>query len=111
MMEGTRKSSSSTVIQSPKVDSVGKRSGNAAQTAFGLKADVKAEKGKEFPKKIEEKLNAKELERTHLQLKSKDAKIKHNLKATSLPAFHQGQKASKGNPEKELMNNEKRRKE
>ena len=62
--------------QSPKVDSPDKRSGNAARTTVGLKSDIRAEKGKEFPRKIEEKFNAKEVERTHVQLKSKgDAKI------------------------------------
>ncbi|KAK7348677.1 hypothetical protein VNO80_23283 [Phaseolus coccineus] len=93
--------------QSPKVGSAVKRSGNALRTAFGLKTDVKAEKGKEFPRKIEEKSYAKAVERTHLQLKSKEEKIKHNLKATSLPAFHQGQKASKNHPEKEEIKIEK----
>ncbi|KOM28238.1 hypothetical protein LR48_Vigan511s006100 [Vigna angularis] len=85
---------------SPKVDSAGKRSGNTARTAFGLKTDVKAEKGKEFPRKIEENFYAKEVERTHHQSKSKEEKIKHNIKATSLPAFHQGQKASKNHSQK-----------
>ncbi|XP_014510397.1 protein WVD2-like 4 isoform X2 [Vigna radiata var. radiata] len=93
--------------QSPKVDNAGKRSGNTARTAFGLKPDVKAEKGKEFPRKIEEKFYAKEVERTHHQSKSKEEKIKHNIKATSLPAFHQGQKASKNHPQKEEIKMEK----
>ncbi|ESW25678.1 hypothetical protein PHAVU_003G056200 [Phaseolus vulgaris] len=93
--------------QSPKVDSAVKRSGNALRTAFGLKTDVKAEKGKEFPRKIEEKSYAKAVERTHLQLKSKEEKLKPNLKATSLPAFHQGQKASKNHPQKEGIKIEK----
>ncbi|KAG5017290.1 hypothetical protein AAZX31_08G282900 [Glycine max] len=86
--------------QSPKVDSMDRRSVNAVRTAFGLKGDVKAEKGKEFPRKIDEKFNSKEVERTHLQLKSKGEKIKHISKATHLPAFHWGQKASKSHPEK-----------
>ncbi|XP_027920130.1 protein WVD2-like 7 isoform X1 [Vigna unguiculata] len=94
--------------QSPKVDSAGKRSGNTARTASGLKADVKAEKGKEFPRKIEENLYAKEVERMHYQSKSKEEKIKQNIKATSLPAFHQGpKKASKNHPEKEEIKMEK----
>ena len=33
--------------RSPKVDSMDRRSVNAVRTAFGLKGDVKAEKGKE----------------------------------------------------------------
>ncbi|KAL2956749.1 hypothetical protein AAZX31_18G103900 [Glycine max] len=33
--------------RSPKVDSMDRRSVNVVQTAFGLKSDVKAEKGKE----------------------------------------------------------------
>ncbi|XP_047168364.1 protein WVD2-like 7 isoform X1 [Vigna umbellata] len=93
--------------QSPKVDSAGKRSGNTARTAFGLKTDVKAEKGKEFPRKIEEKFYTKEVERTHHQSKSKEEKIKHNIKVTSLPAFHQGQKASKNHSQKEEIKMEK----
>ncbi|KAG4935922.1 hypothetical protein AAZX31_18G121400 [Glycine max] len=86
--------------QSPKVDSMDRKSANVVRTAFGLKSDVRAEKGKEFPRKIEEKLNAKEVERMHLQLKSKEEKIKHNTKATPLAAFHRCQKASKSHPEK-----------
>ncbi|XP_020205611.1 protein WVD2-like 7 isoform X2 [Cajanus cajan] len=86
--------------QSPKVDSMDKRSGNAVRTTYGLKCDVKAEKGKESPRKIDEKFNAKEVERTHIQLKSKEEKMQHKSKATPLPAFHRGQKVSKSHPEK-----------
>ncbi|KAK7362063.1 hypothetical protein VNO77_04163 [Canavalia gladiata] len=86
--------------QSPKLDSMEKRSGNAVQTTSGLKSDLRAEKGKEFPRKIEEKFTAKEVERMHAQFKLKEEKLKHNSKATALPAFHRGQKASKSHPEK-----------
>ncbi|RDX79058.1 hypothetical protein CR513_40564, partial [Mucuna pruriens] len=85
---------------SPKVDVMDKRSGNAVRST--LKSDVKAEKGKESPRKIDEKFNAKEVERTHRQLKSKEEKIKHDLKATPLPAIHRGQKVSKSHPEKSV---------
>ncbi|MED6170161.1 hypothetical protein PIB30_028247 [Stylosanthes scabra] len=78
-----------------KVQSVDKRSGNAVRTSVGLKSDIKAEKGKESPRKIEEKTNAKEVERARLQLKSKEEKLKHNFKATPQPTFHRGQKVSK----------------
>ncbi|KAL2344266.1 hypothetical protein Fmac_005551 [Flemingia macrophylla] len=84
----------------PKVDSMDKRSGNAVRTTFALKSDGKVEKGKESPRKIDEKYNAKEAERTHIQLKSKEEKIKHNSKATPLPALRRGQKVSKSHPQK-----------
>ncbi|MED6155646.1 hypothetical protein PIB30_006819 [Stylosanthes scabra] len=83
-----------------KVQSVDKRSGNAVRTSVGLKSDIKAEKGKESPRKIEEKTNAKEVERTRLQLKSKEEKLKHNFKATPQPTFQRGQKVSKSYQEK-----------
>ncbi|TKY58575.1 hypothetical protein E2542_SST15641 [Spatholobus suberectus] len=86
--------------QSPKVDGADKRSGNAVRSTFGLRSDVKSEKGKESPRKIDEKFNAKEAERTHPQLKSKEEKIKHNSKATPLLAFHRGLKVSKSHLEK-----------
>ncbi|XP_015957008.1 protein WVD2-like 7 [Arachis duranensis] len=83
-----------------KVQNMDKRSGNAVRTSLGLKSDIKAEKGKESPRKIEEKPNAKEVERTRLQLKSKEEKVKHNFKATPQPAFHRGPKVSKSYQEK-----------
>ncbi|KAK7386917.1 hypothetical protein VNO78_27292 [Psophocarpus tetragonolobus] len=86
--------------QSPKVDSADKRSGNAARTTLGLKSDIKAEKGKEFPRKIEEKFNVKKAERSHVQVKSKEEKTKYNSKTTPLPPFNRGQKVSKGHQEK-----------
>ncbi|XP_061344445.1 protein WVD2-like 7 [Gastrolobium bilobum] len=86
--------------QSPKVDSMDKRSGNAIRTTLGLKSDTTAYKGKEVPRKLEEKYNVKQVERMHLQLKSKEEKLKHNFKATPLPAFYRGQKVSKSHPEK-----------
>ncbi|KAK7317573.1 hypothetical protein RJT34_01926 [Clitoria ternatea] len=87
--------------QSLKVDNTGKRNGNGVRTTLGLKSESRAEKGKESPRKVEEKFNAKEVERTHIQLKSKEEKQKHNFKATSLPALHRGQKVlSKSHPEK-----------
>ncbi|XP_027346752.1 protein WVD2-like 7 isoform X2 [Abrus precatorius] len=86
--------------QSPKVDSADKRGGNVLRTTLGIKSDIRAEKGKESPRKIEEKINAKEVERTHVQLKSKEEKLKHNFKATPVPTFQRGQKVSKSHPEK-----------
>ncbi|KAI4314260.1 hypothetical protein L6164_027187 [Bauhinia variegata] len=89
-----------------KVESIDKRSGNAARTTIGLKTDIRAGKTKESPNKMEEKSNAKEAGRARLQSKSKDEKeaeikkLKHGFKATPLPAFYSGQKASKNHPEK-----------
>ncbi|XP_061360807.1 protein WVD2-like 7 [Gastrolobium bilobum] len=92
--------------RSTKVENMDKRSGNAAPTTLGPKSDIRAEKGKEFSRKIEEKSNAKEVERMRLQSKLKEEKeaemkkLKHNFKATPLPAFYRGQKVSKSRPEK-----------
>ncbi|KAJ1389875.1 hypothetical protein SESBI_37882 [Sesbania bispinosa] len=93
-----------------KVESIDKRSGNAVRTTVGPKSDIRAEKGKESSRKIEEKSIAKGVERTRLQSKLKEEKeadmkkLKHNIKATPLPAFYRGQTVSKSRPEKELMN-------
>ncbi|KAK7309532.1 hypothetical protein RJT34_06336 [Clitoria ternatea] len=89
-----------------KVESMDKRSGNAAQTTLGPKDGIRAEKGKESPGKIEVKSNAKEVERMRLPGKLKEEKVaevkklRHNAKATHLPAFYRGQKVSKIRPEK-----------
>ncbi|OIW10531.1 hypothetical protein TanjilG_15903 [Lupinus angustifolius] len=88
------------------VDSVDKRSGNSVQTTMGPKSDFRAEKGKESSRKTEEKSNPKEIKSTFLQSKSKEEKevemktLKHNFKATPLPAFYRGQKVSKRHPQK-----------
>ncbi|KAK4263338.1 hypothetical protein QN277_028764 [Acacia crassicarpa] len=84
-----------------KVDSINKISGNAVRASASLKSDMRAETGKEFPKKIEGKSNSKEAERVRLQSKLKEQreaenkKVKHNFKATPLPAFYRAQKVSK----------------
>lgn len=77
---------------------------------FGLRSNERAEKRKEFFKKLEEKSNAKQTEKTHLQSKSKEQKeveIKKlrqslNFKATPMPGFYQGQRTSKSNLNKEV---------
>ncbi|XP_028801929.1 protein WVD2-like 7 isoform X2 [Neltuma alba] len=95
-----------------KVDGINKISGNAVRVSGGLKSDVRAEKGKEFPKKIEEKSNAKAAERVRLQSKLKgqreieNKKANHNFKATPLPAFYRAQKVSKTRAEKGDINSE-----
>ncbi|KAL2662152.1 hypothetical protein AAZX31_02G025500 [Glycine max] len=90
-----------------KVENVDK-SGNALRTTLGPKPDIRAEKGKESSRKIEEKSNAKGVERTRLQLKltvkeEKEAemkRLKHNAKGTPSPAFYRGQKVVKSRSEK-----------
>ncbi|KAI9125249.1 hypothetical protein K1719_003865 [Acacia pycnantha] len=95
-----------------KADSINKISGNAVRASGSLKSDMRAEKGKEFPKKIEEKSNSKEAERVPLQSKLKEQreaenkKVKHNFKATPLPAFYRAQKVSKNQSEKGNVNPE-----
>ncbi|XP_058777128.1 protein WVD2-like 7 [Vicia villosa] len=96
------------------VERMDKRSGNASRT-LGPKSDTKTEKGKESSRKIEEKHNANEVQRTRLQTKLKEEKeaemkkLKHDFKATPLPTFNRGQKASKSRTEKGDAKTENRR--
>lgn len=96
------------------VERMNKRSGNPART-LGPKRDTKSEKGKESSRKIEEKPNANEVQRTRLQTKLKEEKeaemkkLKHDFKATPLPTFYRGQKASKSGTEKGDAKTENRR--
>ncbi|EXB82666.1 hypothetical protein L484_027847 [Morus notabilis] len=98
-------------VGSLKTDRLDKRSVKTPPSSFGFKSDERAEKRKEFSKKLEEKSNAIEEEKTCLQSRSKEAKeteIKKlrqslNFKATPMPAFYRGQKTSKSTLDK-LMN-------
>ncbi|KAJ4830941.1 hypothetical protein Tsubulata_019832 [Turnera subulata] len=92
-----------------KLGSVDRKTAKPAPSSL-LKSDEKAEKKKEFPKKLGEKSSAKEAESRSLRTKSKEekgAEIKNqrqslNFKATPMSGFYRGQKVSRSPLDKVL---------
>lgn len=97
---------------SQKAGAVDQRNGKAASSSFGLRSNERAEKRKEYFKKLDEKSSGKETEKMRLRTKPKEEKesemknARQSLHFKAMPGFHRGQRLSKSLLDKEGSKNE-----
>ncbi|GAV81325.1 TPX2 domain-containing protein [Cephalotus follicularis] len=97
-----------------KSSAVDKINAKAAPSSFGLRSDERVDKRKEFSKKLEGKSNAREVEKTRIQTKSKEVteaeskllRQSVNVKATLRPGLYRGQKVPRNPSDTKVSKNE-----